>query len=141
MKTEFDTSVPMSTYLVALVISDFVCLNDTVQGIGAYGKVDVNVCGRSNAIEQLTYALKVSTKIIKFFESIYGVEYPLPKCGNNRIIKIKFTFKLNFNFKIISLYPTLMQVQWKTGALFYIENQFYSLIQQLVQNPHNNKQW
>ena len=82
MKTEFDTTVPMSTYLVALVISDFVCLNETVQDIGAKGKVDVSVCGRSNAIEQLQYALEVSTKIIKFFEFIYGVKYPLPKCDH-----------------------------------------------------------
>ena len=71
----------MSSYLVALVISDMVCLNDTVQNVGEYGKVDVNVCGRSNAIEQIEYALQVSTKIIKFFEMIYGVKYPLPKCG------------------------------------------------------------
>ena len=69
----------MSSYLVALVISDFVCINETVQGIG---KVEVNVCGRANAIEKLNYALEISTKTIKFLESIYGVQYPLKKAGN-----------------------------------------------------------
>ncbi len=71
----------MSTYLVAIVISDFVCLTKTVENAGAKGSIDVRVCGRENAIEQLEYALDMSTKIIKFLEEVYGVKYPLPKCG------------------------------------------------------------
>jgi aminopeptidase N len=85
LKTEFEPTVPMSSYLVALVISNFVCLNETVQDIGIEGKVDVNVCGRANAIEKLRYALIISTKTIKFLESIYGVKYPLKKAGYKKL--------------------------------------------------------
>lgn len=83
MKTDFDATVPMSTYLVALVISDFVCLNETIQEVGDYGKVDVRVCGRNESVSngQLNYSLEVATNVIKYYEEFYGVKYPLPKCG------------------------------------------------------------
>ena len=70
----------MSTYLVALVVSDFVCIKATAHP-SLSKSVDVSVCARPNAIEQTSYALNVSTKIIEFFESYYNVEYPLPKSG------------------------------------------------------------
>ncbi len=83
MKTEFNVTVPMSTYLVALVLSDFTCLQATVPNMGANGEVDVRVCGRADEVAngQLNYALEIGTKVIKFFEEYYGVKYPLPKCG------------------------------------------------------------
>ncbi len=83
MKTDFEKTVPMPTYLVALVISDFECLSETVASMGELGKVDVRVCGRADAVAsgQLDYSLQVATKVIKFFEEFYGVKYPLPKCG------------------------------------------------------------
>ena len=80
LETEFHETVEMSSYLVALVISDFVCINST-----AYPKisknVSVSVCSRPEFVGQLNLALNVSTKIIEFFESYYNVEYPLPKSG------------------------------------------------------------
>lgn len=71
----------MSTYLIALVISDFQCKYNNVEGVGEFGSVKVGVCGRSNALDQLDYALQIGTKIIKYLEEFYGVKYPLPKCG------------------------------------------------------------
>ena len=75
----------MSTYLVALVISDFKCKKETVSNLGEYGKVDVSVCGRADNVDngQLDYALQIATKVIQYYETFYGVKYPLPKCGNN----------------------------------------------------------
>ena len=83
VKTEFSPSVPMSSYLVALVISNFKCLSQTVLGVGEEGKVDVRVCGRADAVDngQLDYALEMGTKLIKALEDFYNVRYPLPKCG------------------------------------------------------------
>lgn len=79
-RTDFDISVSMSTYLVALVISDFRCLNQTVLNIGEFGKVDVRVCSRPNSTSLLDYSLQVTVKIIQFYEQFYGIKYPLPKC-------------------------------------------------------------
>ena len=83
VKTDFETTVPMSTYLLALVISDFTYLEQRVEGMGEKGFVDVRVYGRAEAVDdgQLDYSLEVATKIIKYYEEFYGVKYPLPKCG------------------------------------------------------------
>ena len=74
----------MSTYLVALVISDFECLSKIVPNTGEYGQVTVSVCGRGYAVStgQLDYTLEVATKLIKFFEDYYDVKYPLAKIGD-----------------------------------------------------------
>lgn len=83
VKTEFDTTSTISTYLVALVISDFDCLQQTITNIGEQGKVDVRVCARSDAIVngQLNYTLEIATNVIKYFEDYYGAKYPLSKSG------------------------------------------------------------
>ena len=70
----------MSTYLVALVVSDFVCINSTARP-KLSKSVSVSACARPEFVGQLELALNVSTKIIEFFESYYNVEYPLPKSG------------------------------------------------------------
>ena len=79
-KTEFEESVEMSTYLVALIVSDFKCIHSVAQPALSH-HVDVSVCSRPEAINQLDYALNVSTRILEFFESFYNIEYPLPKSG------------------------------------------------------------
>jgi aminopeptidase N len=77
-QTEFQETVEMSTYLVAVIVSDFKCITSM-----AYMKlsrpVSVSVCARPSAIDQLDYALNVSVQILEFFESYYNVKYPLPK--------------------------------------------------------------
>ena len=73
----------MSSYLVALIISDFDCISRTVLNSGEYGTVEVRVCGRRAAIlsGQLNYALEIATNLIEFYEKFYNVKYPLPKSG------------------------------------------------------------
>ena len=80
-QTDFYETVEMSTYLVALVISDFVCIK-SVAHPDLSKSVDVGVCARPEFSNQLEYALNASVKIIEFFESFYNVQYPLPKSGN-----------------------------------------------------------
>ena len=71
----------MSNYLVAVVISDFKCLTKTIDNAGAHGKIDVSMCGRSNALNQLQYSLDISSALIKFYEMNFDVKYPLSKLG------------------------------------------------------------
>jgi aminopeptidase N len=70
----------MSSYLVALILSDFVCIKSVAKPILSKN-INVSVCARPNAIDQLDYALNNSIKILEFFETFYNVKYPLPKCG------------------------------------------------------------
>ena len=73
----------MSSYLVALIVSDFKCVNGTAANAGPNGNLPIRVCARPNVpAEQLTYSLDVAIRIIQYFQALYNVKYPLPKCGN-----------------------------------------------------------
>lgn len=65
----YQESVPMSTYLVAFVVSDFVSMKYDNFGVWA----------RSDAIKSAKYALDVGPKILKHLEKYFGTDYPLPK--------------------------------------------------------------
>lgn len=65
----YEQSLPMSTYLLAFVVSDF--SNKTS------GKF--SVWTRSDAARSAEYALDVGPKLLKFLEEFFGIDYPLPK--------------------------------------------------------------
>lgn len=65
----YQQSVPMSTYLVAFVVCDFVHLSS-----GNFA-----VWARSDAISSARYALDVGPKILKYLEQFFDIKYPLPK--------------------------------------------------------------
>ncbi|XP_063599467.1 aminopeptidase N-like [Penaeus indicus] len=69
----FATSVPMSTYLVAFVISDF--RNKSSES----GGVRFSAWAREAALQQVDYALETGPKALSFFEDYFGLPYPLPK--------------------------------------------------------------
>ena len=91
MQTDFYETVEMSTYLVALVISDFKCITQTAHPILSKN-VSVSVCSRPNAIDQVDYAMKNAIPILEYFETFYNIKYPLPKCGMILVSK-KFNLK------------------------------------------------
>ncbi|KAF4526911.1 hypothetical protein B566_EDAN008354, partial [Ephemera danica] len=69
----FAESVPMSTYLVAFVVSELASLESTS------GRVHFRVWARPDAINQASYALDIAPQILSFFEKYFDVEYALPK--------------------------------------------------------------
>ena len=76
-KTQFRKSVPMSSYLLALVVSDFECLTENKTGL--YGNITTSVCAQPEKKKDLYYALDVATKNLKHFEEQYRLNFPLPK--------------------------------------------------------------
>jgi aminopeptidase N len=75
----FEQTPPMSTYLVAFVLTDYQCItNLTVNNIR------VSVCGRQEAMNKGDgdFALHVGTHVITYFEESYNVPYPLSKCDH-----------------------------------------------------------
>lgn len=65
----FEKTPKMSTYLFALVVSDFAWLNDSIFGVWA----------RRDAIEDGRYALSVMNGLVNFYEKALGIAYQLPK--------------------------------------------------------------
>ncbi len=79
----FEKSEKMSTYLVGLVVSDFKCKGRIAVNAGPNGNLPTRVCARPNIPEeQLEYALDIGVRVIEYFETLYKIKYPLPKCGN-----------------------------------------------------------
>jgi aminopeptidase N len=77
IKTQFEKSIPMSSYLLALVVSDFECL--TQSNTGRYGNITTSVCAQPEKKTELDYALEVATKNMKDFEEEFEINYPLSK--------------------------------------------------------------
>lgn len=65
----FEESVPMSTYLVAFVVSDL-----SRRDNGSF-----SVWARRDALRQADYALSVGPPILKYFEGYFNIPFPLPK--------------------------------------------------------------
>ncbi|XP_063887378.1 aminopeptidase N-like isoform X1 [Scylla paramamosain] len=74
MWDHFNTSVPMSTYLVVFLVSDFRSKEVTTQN-----GVSFRTWARETAINQTNYSLEIGSKILTFFEDYFSIPYPLPK--------------------------------------------------------------
>ena len=71
----YDTTVPMSTYLLAFVVSDFENELSPPTGNG----IQFRIWARKNALDQIDYAKSIGAKMLKYFEDYFSVKYPLPK--------------------------------------------------------------
>ncbi len=73
---KFSTSPKMSSYLVALTVGDWKCVSDHTDG------VKVSVCtvpGKENLAQ---FPLEASKAFLHYYDSYYGIKYPLPKLDN-----------------------------------------------------------
>lgn len=69
MREIFEKSPKMSTYLVAWVISDFNCRENSNKTFG--------VCSRPNALDQTEYSFSVGEKTLAIFNALLTVPYSL----------------------------------------------------------------
>lgn len=70
----FDTTVKMSTYLVAYIVSDFVSVSKTTQ----HG-VKISIYAVPEKIDQTGFALDAAVKLLDFYDDYFDIPYPLPK--------------------------------------------------------------
>ncbi|XP_047036095.1 aminopeptidase N-like isoform X1 [Helicoverpa zea] len=71
----FEKSVPMSTYLVAFVVSKF----SYVQSPADLSTTKFRIWARNDAMDQTAYASITGPKALSYFEEWFNVSYPLPK--------------------------------------------------------------
>lgn len=69
---EFEESIPMSTYLVAFVISEF-------EAVKMKGLENFNVWARPDAIDQAKYALTIGIQGLEYLSNRFQQNYQLPK--------------------------------------------------------------
>ncbi|XP_071825548.1 aminopeptidase Ey-like isoform X2 [Apostichopus japonicus] len=72
--TTFETTLSMSTYLVAFVICEFSNITTTTSS-----GTQVSVFSRREEGDQMQLALDAANKTIPFYESYFQLPYPLPK--------------------------------------------------------------
>jgi aminopeptidase N/puromycin-sensitive aminopeptidase len=72
-KITFSTSPRMSTYLVALAIGDWQCLERTVDG------VPIRVCAEPDKKQYGQFALEAAAQSVHFYNQWYGIRYPFEK--------------------------------------------------------------
>ncbi|XP_047471494.1 aminopeptidase N-like [Penaeus chinensis] len=84
----FNTTVPMSTYQVAFVVSELGYLNCTMQR-----DVQIRVWARPELLPLTTYAQSLVPRLFKFFEDYLGIQYPLPKLD---IVTLPTAFPIAF---------------------------------------------
>lgn len=73
----FEKSVPMSTYLVAFIVSDFGYVKSPLKNLG--NNVTFNIWARKDALGQVDFANSVGPRALAFYEEFYDLPYPLPK--------------------------------------------------------------
>nr|XP_023023668.1 aminopeptidase N-like isoform X1 [Leptinotarsa decemlineata] len=72
----FDRSVPMSTYLVAYIVSDF---HHKTADTAENNNVTFRVWARKDALNQVDFAKEVGPKALEYYEKFFDIKYPLPK--------------------------------------------------------------
>jgi len=73
--TVFKNTPPMSTYLLAFAVGEF----NRISRASSQG-VEVSVLSsKANKVDDLKFSLETSIKILDFYESFFGVKYPLEK--------------------------------------------------------------
>ncbi|HXA84468.1 MAG TPA: M1 family metallopeptidase, partial [Candidatus Dormibacteraeota bacterium] len=72
-KITFSTSPRMSTYLVALAVGDWQCLERTVDG------TPIRVCAEPDKKQYGQFALEAAAQSIHFYNQWYGIKYPFEK--------------------------------------------------------------
>lgn len=73
----------MSTYLVGLLVSNFKCIEREAANAGPEGNLPVRICAKPTIPSlHLEYALDIAVRVIEYYEQLYDIKYPLPKCGS-----------------------------------------------------------
>ncbi|XP_063909880.1 membrane alanyl aminopeptidase-like [Zophobas morio] len=71
LKVTFDTTPPMSTYLIAFIVSEFECINGTNTADGT----PTSVCGRPGTKETLSEALNAGTEALNKMKNFTNIAY------------------------------------------------------------------
>jgi aminopeptidase N len=70
---KFSTTAKMSSYLVAMTVGDFKCLD------GAADNIPIRICATPDKRDLTRIALESAEQVLRFYNSYYAVKYPFGK--------------------------------------------------------------
>lgn len=131
--TKFETTPPMSTYIVAFANGHFDHLETSVVmplskktvPLRIYGEIPLILPSQSNSLRdpatsdnigQAQFALDVKAAVLPLYERIFDVEYPLPKLDTLVVCNFVFTPLPDQTFLSFIRSMTLMLELWRIGA-------------------------
>jgi len=99
MDTIFYQSLPMSTYTLAIVISDYECMSTTLNN-SLSKNLKISACARSNALYQIENLFNTSVYLIDYYERLFKIAFPLPKLEHVSVPDFNFGAMENFGLII-----------------------------------------
>ena len=70
---KFATTPKMSTYLVAFQVGDFQCTSGSADG------VPIRACATPDKVKLTPFAVESAKYILHFYDTYFGIKYPMPK--------------------------------------------------------------
>jgi aminopeptidase N/puromycin-sensitive aminopeptidase len=70
---KFEPTVKMSTYLVAFLVGDFECSSGESDGVA------IRVCATPGKVEYTRYGLEVAKYVLHYYDTYFGIHFPLKK--------------------------------------------------------------
>src|SRR5579875_3683144 len=106
---KFATTPKMSTYLVAFLVGDFQCTS------GASDGVPIRVCATPDKVQYTKYALHIAEYVLHYYDTYFGIKYPMPKLD---LIAIPdFEAGAMENFGAITYRETDLLIDEKTASV------------------------
>ena len=95
----FETSVPMSSYLIALAVFDFDKIESEDRVPGLNGNVSIRVWTRKGDLARAEYAARIGPQLLRFYSDVFKLSFPLPK--QDMVAAPKMTFGAMENWGLI----------------------------------------
>ncbi len=105
----FATTPKMSTYLVAFLVGDFQCISGSSDG------VPIRVCATPDKVQMGSYALQGAEFFLHYYDTYFGIKYPMPKL--DMIAIPDFEAGAMENFGAITYRETALLVDAKTAPI------------------------
>ncbi len=110
----FETTPRMSTYLVAFLVGDFACTSGEADG------VPIRSCATPDKVEEGRYALSAAEFVLHYYDTYFGIKYPMPKL--DMIALPDFEAGAMENFGAITYRETDLLIDEKTASEAAREN-------------------
>lgn len=88
VRTVFERTPPMSTYLVSYIVSDFKYKESNLESNAV-----IRVYTKRGGLNQVDYALEIAPRLLNFFEIYFQIPSPLPKID---MVAVPVSFSLIF---------------------------------------------